>query len=151
MMKIHFKILILCILIAGCSPQKRMARLVDRHPELVTVDTVLFQKEVIIPERAAVMTIPEKRFYQELSEKRTVTLKDTATGITVNIAATVAPDSTHAETITITAIVPADTIFINEKIPVQTIVIQPSRKYYVCLLYVFLVFVAVILFFKKIL
>jgi hypothetical protein len=41
-------VLLISILIA-CSPQKRLNRLIDHHPELNTVDTLIIRDTVLIP------------------------------------------------------------------------------------------------------
>jgi hypothetical protein len=42
-------ILVLFVLVFGCSPQARLTRLVAKHPELKTNDTITVKDTVIIP------------------------------------------------------------------------------------------------------
>ena len=43
------KYLIIVIFILACSPQKRLNRLIDKHPELSTLDTIRDTVMVIVP------------------------------------------------------------------------------------------------------
>ncbi len=43
-------ILILAVILIGCSPQKRLNRLIERNPELLTIDTITDTVTVIVPE-----------------------------------------------------------------------------------------------------
>lgn len=51
-MKLIFSILLLFLTITSCSPVKRFNRLIERHPELITSDTVTLVDtiRVVIPE-----------------------------------------------------------------------------------------------------
>ena len=40
---------VVLLLLASCSPQKRLHRLVSKHPELSRVDTIKIQDTVIVP------------------------------------------------------------------------------------------------------
>src|ERR1035438_6872616 len=56
--KINFIILLMAsILVCSCTPQGRLARLVMRHPELVTADTVKINDTVITQETVADTTL----------------------------------------------------------------------------------------------
>jgi len=48
-MKIYFILLTLSFLLFSCSPQKRLHRLVKKHPELTRVDTIKIQDTIIVP------------------------------------------------------------------------------------------------------
>ena len=48
-MKVLFPLLLVFAL-ASCSPQKRLAKLIEKHPELVKTDTVFATTDTIIPE-----------------------------------------------------------------------------------------------------
>lgn len=41
-------LLLLCSLLVCCTPQKRLQRLVKRHPYLINTDTIIQQEEIII-------------------------------------------------------------------------------------------------------
>ena len=43
-------ILIVAVILVSCSPQKRLNRLIERNPELMTVDTLRDTVTVIVPE-----------------------------------------------------------------------------------------------------
>ena len=47
---IYFTLLtFIILLLASCSPQKRLHRLVKKHPELSRVDTIKIQDTIIVP------------------------------------------------------------------------------------------------------
>jgi hypothetical protein len=84
------------------------------------MDTVHFRKELVLPERRALMQLPAGRFREELTSAGGVTVRDAATGIAVRIAE-------ENDSISITATVPPDTVRVDEKIPVETVVVQPPE------------------------
>ncbi|MCX6250735.1 MAG: hypothetical protein NTX61_08285 [Bacteroidetes bacterium] len=43
-----FFIMVVCLWLAGCSPQKRLQRLIDSHPELLKTDTIKIIDTVIV-------------------------------------------------------------------------------------------------------
>ena len=47
----YFLFIALCcfLFLTACSPQRRLARLVKKHPELLTKDTLSFRDTVVIP------------------------------------------------------------------------------------------------------
>jgi len=59
-MKTFIVIFIASITIAACTPQKRLARLIDRHPELITysTDTIYIDTVLIVPAKEVNISIP---------------------------------------------------------------------------------------------
>ncbi|GEM_PF-551447 len=52
-------IMLICLLIsAGCSPSRRLARLLEKHPELKKADTVVVQDTVTVPGVVADTVVP---------------------------------------------------------------------------------------------
>ena len=54
-------LLISLLLCAACSPSKRLARLLERHPELKKPDTVVVQDTVAVPGENADTSVPVAR------------------------------------------------------------------------------------------
>ena len=48
-MKNSILIILTILLLASCSPQRRLHRLVTKHPELSRIDTIKIQDTVIVP------------------------------------------------------------------------------------------------------
>tara|TARA_Y100000310_G_scaffold299835_1_gene335017 strand:+ start:1038 stop:1487 length:450 start_codon:yes stop_codon:yes gene_type:complete len=46
--KNYIKIILLSLLIIGCSPQKRLNRLIKKHPELTELDTIIVRDTVVV-------------------------------------------------------------------------------------------------------
>lgn len=46
---IFLLIIFCCSIVIGCSPQKKLARLIKKHPELVSTDTVIDTIPIIVP------------------------------------------------------------------------------------------------------
>ncbi|GHT78442.1 hypothetical protein FACS189464_1910 [Bacteroidia bacterium] len=122
-------------MLSGCSPQKRLQRLVAKHPELLTMDTVHFRKTLIVPERTVTMTAPADRFFSVLKSGQPLVLTDSATGIRVSIKPqppksptgglpSQSPPVGDLGGFVVSVVVPPDTIKIDEKTPVQTIKVE---------------------------
>jgi hypothetical protein len=143
---------IICIILilSACSPQKRLQRLVARHPELIRMDTVRFQKTLVVPARTAAMHMPADRFFSDLQNRQPIVVTDFVTGITVNIS------NNENDTIAISVTVPPDSIKIDEPIPVPTITVEQSRhdwrqdlKIFLLLLVAMLLLIFLIRMFRK--
>jgi hypothetical protein len=115
-MKTFITCFLIYLCLAGCTPQRRLNRLVARHPELAAVDTVRFRKIYPLPAKKALMPIPVERFHREISEKHFVAVTDSATGITVGIA-----DNANGDTLFIHVAVPEDSLQVDEPVPVKTV------------------------------
>ena len=46
--KNYIKIVLLSILLIGCSPQKRLNKLLKNHPELVQLDTIVVRDTIVV-------------------------------------------------------------------------------------------------------
>lgn len=108
-MKRLFFILIVWLMVAGCTPQARINRIVNRHPELLRRDTITRIIPVPVPEIAT-----KKRFFY-------------LPGDTVRI------DTGRLEilyyrdhdTVVISGRCKADTIFVSDTIYLPRIIVQP--------------------------
>lgn len=75
-MKKFFPILILLFLIS-CSPQQRFHRLIEKHPELLTTDTIYIHDTVkIIVPKIEYDTIINEHFFTEITRDTLVIQKD---------------------------------------------------------------------------
>lgn len=75
-MKKFFPILILLFLIS-CSPQQRFHRLIEKHPELLTTDTIYIHDTVkIIVPKVEYDTIINEHFFTEITRDTLVIQKD---------------------------------------------------------------------------
>ena len=101
------------LLLASCSPQKRLHRLVKKYPELTKVDTIKIQDTVIVP---CIKT--DTVFSSSL-------LHDTVTITKENLQIKLIEIN---DTIYLDAKVKPDTLIITREIPVQRIVhIEPEK------------------------
>jgi hypothetical protein len=110
---IFFTITIL--LLASCSPQKRLHRLVTKYPELTRIDTIKIQDSVFVPG-----TNVDTVFMSSL-------LHDTVTITQEKLQIKIIEKN---DTIYLNAKVKPDTIVVTREIPVQKIVhIEPEKWY----------------------
>jgi uncharacterized protein YjdB len=112
---------LLCLCLAACTPQRRLHRLVARHPELITADTLHFRKIYPLPSKTALLPIPAIRIRQELTDGHPITLTDSATSISVNIA-----ENTTGDTLTLSVHIPPDTLQVDEPVPIKTITVTST-------------------------
>lgn len=117
-MKSFIACFLIYLCLSGCTAQRRLNRLVARHPELVTVDTIRFRKIYPLPAKTALMPIPADRFYKELKEKHFVSITDSVTGITASIT-----DNAAGDTLFIHVTVPKDSLQVDEPVPVKTVTV----------------------------
>ena len=106
-----YLILILSVLIISCTPQKKLARLVKKHPELVSTETI-YKSDTTITEK-----IKTDSFF--VSHQ----LTDTFTVVKDNIKYRIIKSF---DTIRINIEVPADTII--KEIPITQNVVQPIEQ-----------------------
>ena len=115
-MKKYLLFIAVLLLLVSCSPQKRLHRLITKHPELTRIDTIKIQDSVFIPGtnidtvfRSSLLhdtvTITQEKLKIKLIEKN--------------------------DTIYLNANVEPDTIIITKEIPVQKIVHIESEKWYI--------------------
>ena len=66
----YFKIALSIIIFSGCSPERRLANLIHRHPELIKSDTVYKRDTLIISSHS------KDTIFQNTATKDTVFLKE---------------------------------------------------------------------------
>ena len=109
---IYFLLLLIFIL-ASCSPQKRLSRLVNHHPELKIVDTLHIRDTIPIPRIQADTLLHMDSLFD------TVTFKKDRLQVSVL--------RLH-DTLYLQGKCEADTIFVDRKIPVERIItMKPDR------------------------
>ena len=134
MKKYIFSILILLLLLS-CSPQKRLHRLVKKHPELTQLDTIKIIDTVIVPG-----TNIDTVFHSSL-------LHDTVTITKENLQIKLIEIN---DTIYLNADVKTDTVIIERKIPIERIIHVEPEKWWVKYWWVFLlVGVGVLVYIRK--
>ena len=104
------------LLLASCSPQKRLHRLVTKHPELTRIDTIKIQDSVFVPG-----TNVDTVFRSSL-------LHDTVTITQGKLQIKLIEIN---DTIYLNAKVEPDTIIITKEIPVQKIVHVEPEKWWI--------------------
>ena len=125
------------LLCVGCSPQRRLARLVERHPEVLRVDTLIVRDTVPIPgvsiDTAVTGVVSrESRAGNRESragnrESRVVSRDSVVIG---KGRLEVVVRRVH-DTLFIRGKCKADTVFIRRKIPFTKIVVREPRKLWV--------------------
>jgi len=109
---IYFLLLLIFIL-ASCSPQKRLSRLVNHHPELKIVDTLHIRDTIPIPRIQADTLLHMDSLFD------TVTFKKDRLQVSVL--------RLH-DTLYLQGKCEADTIFVDKKIPIERIItVKPDR------------------------
>lgn len=103
---LYFLLYIAILLSFGCTPQKRINRIVKKHPELATPDTVFLSDTITRP-----AIIIDTQF--------TLLIHDTI--VISNGEATATIERTGENSFMFSAFVPADTIIKNHVIPYSTI------------------------------
>ena len=126
-------ILISLILCSGCSPSRRLARLVKMHPELQLADTLLVTDTVVVPQAEADTAFPLDHLHD------TVLLQKDRLEVFIR--------KVH-DTLYIRGKCKPDTVVIRKKIPVTKIIIAKPQSVWwlwgvVCLLIV-MVFVLIL-------
>ena len=106
-------LLLLIFILASCSPQKRLSRLVNHHPELKIVDTLHIRDTIPIPRIQADTLLHIDSLFD------TVTFKKDRLKVSVL--------RLH-DTLYLQGACEADTIFVDRKIPVERIItMKPDR------------------------
>ena len=89
-------ILIICLLFLGCSPERQLARLLAKHPQLANVDTTYMYDTIIKPgSRLDTVFVGKKdTFYINKNRVKTQIIKEFDT---LYISQTVLPDTLISE------------------------------------------------------
>lgn len=102
-------ILIISLFLAACSPQKRLERLIKKHPELVQKDTVLVRDTIYTTDiHTDTIFFSIKKidtFYLEKEKLKIQIIK-------------------KYDTLKVSADVKRDTVFLEKKIPVEKLVVK---------------------------
>lgn len=106
-------LLVSLLLCAGCSPSKRLSRLLERHPELKAADTVTVRDTLVEPEVSADTTMPLAHIPD------TIVVEKGRLEVLVR--------KLH-DTLFVSGKCKADTIIVEKKIPVEKIIIAKSRS-----------------------
>ena len=122
-MKTMLLMLVMVALCVGCSPQRRLARLVERHPEVLRADTITVRDTVAVPGVMADTAVPWDVARDTWAVGRdSVFLERGRLEVVVR--------RVH-DTLFIRGKCKADTVFIRRKIPFTKIVVQEPRKLWV--------------------
>ena len=133
--------LLLLFTLWGCTPQKRLNRLVKKHPELITtvVDTAHFDTTIVQHYDTARITETWQRI-DTMQIHDTVILQGPKYTVTLH--------RTHYDTVKVEVAAQPDTIFITKDIPVShknISVVQKSYKSYEYILLYGALFIAALL------
>jgi|688.fasta_scaffold155226_2 hypothetical protein len=123
--------LILLLFLSSCTPQKRLERLIRKHPELVRVDSVKII-DTIITQSVSIDTMQVMNTYDTFIVNRD--------RLTVQVIR-------HQDSIYVYGKCAGDTVVLERKIPVRIIEVKESTSvpWWV---YVFLILVLVVLWFR---
>ena len=134
-MKNSILIILAILLLASCSPQRRLHRLVTKHPELSRVDTIKIQDTVIVP-GPKVDTV----FHSSVLKDTLIITKEKLKIRLIEI----------NDTIYLDAEVEPDTVIITKEILVDRIIHTEPVKWWIKYWWVFLVLFFVIIFLFRI-
>lgn len=123
--------IILLLLLASCTPQKRLERLIRNHPELVRVDSVKII-DTVITRSVSIDTMQVMNTYDTFIVNRD--------RLTVQVIR-------HQDSIYVYGKCAGDTVVLERKVPVRIIEVKESTTvpWWV---YVFLILVLVVLWFR---
>ena len=107
--------IILVLTLLSCSPQKKLHRLLKKHPELLQTDTIKINDSIFIPE-IRIDTI-----------FRYSTLKDTIVITKEKLKIKILEVN---DTVFLDASVKSDTVVLNKEIPVEKMVYTEPKKWY---------------------
>ena len=112
----YFTLLILSFILLSCSPQKKLHRLLKKHPELLKTDTIKINDSVFIPE----IRIDTIFHYSALKDTVVITKEKLKIKILeVN------------DTVFLDAEVKADTVVLIKEIPVEKLAYAEPVKWYI--------------------
>lgn len=112
---------LLCLCLVACSPQKRLQRLIAKHPELVRTDTITVHDTITIPGD----TVRDVRW---LMAHDTITIENERQVVRVIRIPTGSPCDTARFLASIEGIVKPDTIYREIRVPVEKLVPCPPSK-----------------------
>ncbi len=125
----------LLLILVSCTPQKRLQRLLNHHPELIQIDTI-FYKDTILINEVKLDTIFENNFDTIFFEKENIKIQLIKKDSLIYLS---------AKKIT-------DTIFINKSFPVEKIIYkQEPFKFKNIHIFYFLLIIVILLLFSRIL
>jgi hypothetical protein len=106
------------LLIGSCSPQSRLNRIIQNHPEVQFLDSIKIRSQIIVPERSALMSFPKDR----IGNLKT----DDTISVTKNKITLVITQKNDSLSFDIT--VPADTIEKDTMVPIKKIIVTGSGR-----------------------
>lgn len=120
-MKKILSILAIVTLLCSCAPEKRLARFLERHPELQRIDTVMIHDTIITPPDTTILRLTLQEIIAMDSAARAAQTEDTDT----TIAAEASNDRSGAVlkargdgTFDLQAITKPDTVYRDKPVPV---------------------------------
>lgn len=114
--------LLIALFALACSPQKRLNRLIARHPELVRTDTIVVRDTILLP---ADTLIQWKTW--EITHFDTVTIENERQVVKWRRVPVGTPCDSCAVVIEMLAAAKADTIPTEVKVPCPTVVAYPQQ------------------------
>jgi hypothetical protein len=114
-------LILLAAMVVGCSPAKRLQRLLDKHPELADTTTVMLIDTVIVPGDTVLQTVV-------LHSTDTVTIASERQTIRVVRVPTGSLCDTAAFRAEILGAVKPDTVVVTNTVEVPRLVPCPPRK-----------------------
>ncbi len=107
--------LLIAVLVISCSPERKLSRLITRHPELRRMDTIRIQDTTIIP-GIRVDTVIQHSALKDtvVINKEKLKLQLVEVNDTIYVNATQEPD----------------TVIVKKEIPVERIVYKEPEKWY---------------------
>lgn len=106
---------IICFLMLfACDPQRRISRIVERHPDLVLNDTINYSMLVIHPSRSSLLNMPDSIFSRLLPGDSIISV--TKKGITIIVRKK--PESTEIGAYVTSDTVKVDTTLVVPKVKV---------------------------------
>lgn len=124
--------IVVLLLLASCSPQKRLHRLVSKHPELSRVDTIKIQDTVIVP------SIKTDTVFSSSLLKDTVTITKEKLKIKL---------TEINDTIYLNAEVEPDTVILTKDVLVDRIVNTEPVKWWIKYWWVWVLLIGIIILF----
>lgn len=114
------RLLPIVLLLVACSPERKLARLLAKHPELARTDTIVVHDTVLVPGDTVrqIVTLHDTTVVE--SERQVVIIRRVPTG---------SPCDTAAIVLDVEAQVKTDTIYRTVEVPVDRLVPCPPRTY----------------------
>ena len=115
-MKKAIYLILVIIIFSSCSPQRRLDRLVTKHPELTRIDTIKIQDSVFVPGTNLDTVFRASLLYD--------TVRITQEKLQIQLIE-------RNDTIYLNATVEPDTIIITKEIPIQKIIHIKPQKWWI--------------------